>query len=168
MPLPSLSLLMDVIIVLFFLPMVFTTVVLIFTRLRQIRHRAQQRAPVSLVESLPTFKWREGLDLNLDALSTGEKDTNTPHSDTSTKSAGMDSRLVQLVTRALRRPAPPGDGISARHAVIPVKKARHIAKKIFQQKECAICLADFIHDDDVRLLPCGHLFHKVCLSFYSF
>lgn len=158
---------MDIIIALFFLPTIFTTVVLIVTRLRQIRYRAQQRAPQTLVDSLPCFQWREGLDLNIDALATGEKDNSSTAADTDVtrpKSAGMDHRLAAFLSRALRRPAAPENGVSARHTVVPARKARHVAKKIFQQKECAICLSDFLTGDTVRLLPCGHLFHKVsCL-----
>lgn len=160
---------MDIIIALFFLPTIFTTVVLVVTRLRQIRYRAQQRAPQTLVDSLPTFTWREGLDLNIDALANGEKDNNDASTAPTTdaelgrvKSAGMDHRLAAMLSKVLHRPAPAGDGVSARHTVIPVRKARHIAKKIFQQKECAICLSDFVNGDLVRLLPCGHLYHKVC------
>lgn len=156
---------MDIVIALFFLPTIFTTVVLIVTRLRQIRHRAQQRAPQTLVDSLPTFQWRDGLDLNLNALATQEKDSgssgSTQAGDAASKSTGMDHRLAAFLSRALRRPAPPGDGVSARHTVIPVRKASHVAKKIFQQKDCAICLSEFVSGDTVRLLPCGHIYHKV-------
>jgi hypothetical protein len=160
----TISLLMDIIISLFFLPTIFTTVVLILTKVRQIRHRQQQRAPQTLVDSLPTFKWREDLELNLDALLADEKNAEANSAAPSgTVHAGMDSRLAHFLTKALRRPAPPGDGVTARHTVIPARKARHIAKKIFQQKECAICLSDFANDEMVRLLPCGHLFHQVRL-----
>ena len=158
---------MDIIIALFFLPTIFTSVVLIVTRLRQIRHRAQQRAPQTLVDSLPTFQWSEGLDLNIDALVRGEKADEENASAISdiesgrAKSAGMDHRLAAMLSKVLRRPAPAGDGVSARHTVIPARKARHLAKKIFQQKECAICLSDFTTGETVRLLPCGHLYHKV-------
>lgn len=167
---------MDIVIALFFLPTIFTTVVLVVTRLRQIQHRAQQRAPQTLVDSLPTFQWREGLDLNLEALAIEEKGSDPAASagpdGGRAKSAGMDHRLADFLSRALRRPAPPGNGVSARHVVIPVRKARQIAKKIFQQKECVICISDFVHGDTVRLLPCGHLFHKVsslyCIHVFIF
>lgn len=29
---------------------------------------------------------------------------------------------------------------------------------------CTICLRDFVIDDKVRLIPCSHLFHKMCID----
>ena len=30
--------------------------------------------------------------------------------------------------------------------------------------KCTICLSEFEHDEDVRRLPCMHLFHVVCVD----
>jgi hypothetical protein len=40
----------------------------------------------------------------------------------------------------------------------PSKKYR---KKFFHGDECSICLNRFERGDHVRILPCGHLFHKI-------
>lgn len=29
---------------------------------------------------------------------------------------------------------------------------------------CAICIADFVHGDSLRTLPCGHEFHVACID----
>ena len=151
--------LLDIVIMLFFLPTLFTTVVLIVTRVRQIRYRRAQRAPQELVDSLPSFVWREGLQQDIEALEVGEKDVSLPGSETQ-QGRGKRTRrpsvyLSDLLARATRRPG------QTEGSAVPAGKAKHLARKIFSQTECAICLGDFVNGECVKLLPCGHLFHKV-------
>lgn len=32
------------------------------------------------------------------------------------------------------------------------------------EKQCTVCQDDYQDDDDVRILPCGHIFHKDCID----
>ncbi|WWC95673.1 hypothetical protein V866_002538 [Kwoniella sp. B9012] len=37
---------------------------------------------------------------------------------------------------------------------------RHVKRQYFSKDECAICMDNFERGDIVRILPCGHVFHK--------
>ena len=150
---------------LFFLPTLFTTAVIIVSKVRQIRHRQKQRAPQSLVDSLPSFKWRDDLDIDLEALDVGEKDAEMAASEdalaqVTDKSVQRrpysSSKIAKIISKALCSSHFP---IDEQQPLVAGPKVSHLARKIFSQRECAICLADFMTDEDVRLLPCGHLFH---------
>jgi len=39
-----------------------------------------------------------------------------------------------------------------------------IASKSIQPEECPICYCDFSHSDTVRILKCGHSYHKSCVD----
>jgi hypothetical protein len=151
--------LLDIVIMLFFLPTLFTTVVLVITRVRQIRYRRAQRAPQELVDSLPSFVWREGLEHEIDATEVGEKDVSVATGDAQ-QGKGKRARrpsvyLSDLLARAIRRPG------ETESPSVPAGKAKHLARKIFSQTECAICLGDFVTGETVKLLPCGHIYHVV-------
>ncbi|XAR68239.1 hypothetical protein NMG60_11003308 [Bertholletia excelsa] len=32
------------------------------------------------------------------------------------------------------------------------------------QQECSVCLTEFVPEAEINHLPCGHLFHKLCLE----
>ena len=36
--------------------------------------------------------------------------------------------------------------------------------RIFECVECAVCLNDFKHEENLRVLPCGHCFHVECID----
>ena len=151
--------LLDIVIMLFFLPTLFTTVVLVITRVRQIRYRRAQRAPQELVDSLPSFVWREGLEHEIDATEVGEKDVSVATGDAQ-QGKGKRARrpsvyLSDLLARAIKRPG------ETESPSVPAGKAKHLARKIFSQTECAICLGDFVTGETVKLLPCGHIYHVV-------
>jgi len=38
------------------------------------------------------------------------------------------------------------------------------AKHGDEEQECPICLDPFVEGDDIRLLPCGHIFHQKCVD----
>jgi len=44
--------------------------------------------------------------------------------------------------------------------VVPAPSKKY-KKKFFHGDECSICLNRFERGDHVRILPCGHLFHKI-------
>lgn len=151
--------LMDIIILLLFAPSLFTTVVVVLSKIRRLRQRKKQRAPQSLVDTLPSFRWRENLQISdLEKDLEASAGTDEAGSSSMSESAGQSS-ILSFIAQRLRRAS-----TSSAQPTTPTattSKARHLAKKIFSQRECAICLADFVTDDRVRLLPCGHVFHVV-------
>lgn len=157
---------MDIVIMLFFLPTIFTTVVLVITRVRQVRYRRAQRAPKALVDSLPSFRWREGLENDIEALdSLGEKEEDPAASGFSLLGNRRKRResLARMLAKVVRKREPAENVEEEEEGEVPALppyKARHLARKIFSQRECAICLGDFVHDEQVKLLPCGHLYHE--------
>jgi hypothetical protein len=40
------------------------------------------------------------------------------------------------------------------------KRTKSGGKKYFSKDECAICMDSFQRGEVVRILPCGHVFHK--------
>ena len=178
---PPRLLLMDLIVMLFFLPTILTTVVIVLSKIRQMKNRQKQRAPQSLVDSLPSFKWREDLDVDIEALDVQEKGVEATSQEILSVDEGSDAvtktpttppphrsrrtmtapNLSQFISKAIchASSAQLGRKKSLRPVIANPHQIRHLARKIFSQKECAICLADFVTDDGVRLLPCGHIFH---------
>lgn len=196
---------MDVIILLFFLPTFFTMFVIVLSRVRMMRQKAKLRAPRSLVDSLPTFKWRENLEQDLEALEVGEKGGASSSNAASDKTRGADATqnddgdedpataaapsssafsLRTIFQRSVLRRAPVSSvpsqdineraGSTSRSGVaagagaagaaenddLSAHKVKQLARKIFSQRECSICLSDFAVGERVKLLPCGHLFHE--------
>lgn len=126
-----------------------------------------------MVDTLPIFKWSEDLlDTDIEAVGAGEKVTQGEMKLARPEQAHTDdvpsaSRFSPLsaVSRilALRLPSRATTRQQNRRtkrktAVIP-QGAQNLAHKIFSQRECAICLSDFANGEEVRLLPCGHLYH---------
>jgi hypothetical protein len=166
---------MDVIIMLFFLPTVFTTLVIATTKARQYRQRRRLRAPKALVDSLPSFQWSENLSSDIAALDAAAEKAAGNGSQISLGggTAGSDrptTRLVKTLSNALKTyysrrrytgglRSPEFRSADDSPPTISTSKARTLARKIFSQRECAICLSDFVKGDNVKLLPCGHIFH---------
>ena len=157
----------------FFLPTVFTFVILITSRLRRIRYRRKMRAPQAMVDTLPVFKWSEDLlDADIEAVGAGEKATqgelklarpeqahagNLPSASRFSPLSAVSRILaLRLPSRATTRQQ--NRRTKRKTAIIP-QEAQTLAHKIFSQRECAICLSDFTTGEEVRLLPCGHLYH---------
>ena len=133
------------------------------------RQREAERAPPLLVLSLPERIWTPDIVWEKDSDS---ESTASPHSTTSpTADGGPTSSAL-----------PPPPPISPAQIVTPPavdvvnplpelslasgsrKKARSksavSAKKYFSKDECAICMDAFQSGEIVRILPCGHVFHK--------
>lgn len=45
----------------------------------------------------------------------------------------------------------------------PVKYQSFILEKDFETNECIICLENIMKGEEVTIIECGHLYHKVCL-----
>lgn len=56
--------------------------------------------------------------------------------------------------------------------IAPQQVVGSLATKIFfeskrqenEQQECAICLEDYVDEDELRILPCKHEFHIICID----
>ncbi|KAL7008964.1 hypothetical protein EMMF5_001711 [Cystobasidiomycetes sp. EMM_F5] len=131
---------------------------------------------VSLVDSLPTFRWSESLldhdgDASMITVS-AEKPRDTSLAEGGKQVSAQSKARFTSLSKQLARAvfwrsrsyfaADPTVIIdnSKEAALLSSRQTRALAHKIFSQRECAICLSDFVNDDDVRLLPCGHLFHQ--------
>lgn len=60
-------------------------------------------------------------------------------------------------------------GLSAREIAaalpaMPFSEARNFLVDGVSRTECTICLGDFADDDEVRALPCVHIFHSACID----
>ncbi|GAA95299.1 uncharacterized protein L969DRAFT_92441 [Mixia osmundae IAM 14324] len=175
--------LMDLCLLLLFLPSVLTLLTLGLHRVRVARRRRQDRAPKHAVESLPCILWSEHLDDDLEkaereGLSTAEvlKSHATPTSWLARIGLRARTVLHDAKTYVLLRPttaaheddaslqdaSPEASGSSAPlQAVSAASLTPAARKRIFGQRECSICLCDFEVGEAVRVLPCGHLFHQV-------
>ncbi|PVH67655.1 hypothetical protein DL98DRAFT_639239 [Cadophora sp. DSE1049] len=38
------------------------------------------------------------------------------------------------------------------------------ATTVFQENQCAICISDFVANEEVRVLPCDHRYHPACID----
>ena len=47
---------------------------------------------------------------------------------------------------------------------MPFSEARNFLVDGVSRTECTICLGDFADDDEVRALPCVHIFHSACID----
>lgn len=96
-----------------------------------ISQRDRDRAPPMVVFSLPERIWTPEI--------VWEKDDDVP-----AVAAASPSDEAVASTSAPTAP------------VVAPKKQQYYSKD-----ECAICMEAFVRGDSVRILPCGHVFHKV-------
>lgn len=175
-------------------------------RFRMARQREANRAPPTVVLSLPERIWtpdivwekdddeeqadedeedqaeRNGLDNGLDASNAklpthgaGETSPSKLSRNPSTRSTMSahgriersepslaPSRPSTSRTRSqdLLMSAATGAGAPKPKRSKPRTKSAVSAKKYFSKDECAICMDNFRRGDVVRILPCGHVFHK--------
>lgn len=62
-------------------------------------------------------------------------------------------------------PAPPSNKGLKKKALESLPKIPYEPSKIEKLAECAICLAEFVEGEEVRILPqCGHGFHASCID----
>lgn len=110
-----------------------------------------------------------------------EKEDSSDTESTHTITPQSQTQTVTATTPASDLPQPPpispaeivtppalpiSDPLATTSSTLPVKtnakKDRTKSQtKYFSKDECAICMDSFARGDVVRILPCGHVFHKV-------
>jgi len=70
--------------------------------------------------------------------------------------------LVQIAQQMERQQAPPGATKSQISQLKALKYKEGLIEK--DSANCAICLADYEDDEELRYLPCNHHFHSECVD----
>jgi hypothetical protein len=125
------------------------------------RQKKLDRAPATIVSNLPERVWTpEGWEKDDDDLvEVGRKnpttDEETPLLPPETGGPATLGTLSVPVPKPLDSAE---DGQPEATSSTPTPQpTRH---KYFSKDECAICLQSFQRGDRIRILPCGHIFHK--------
>lgn len=174
--------LIDFGILLLLLPSFMTVVTIIVHRIRMVRQRRKERAPQLVVLGLPCLIWRgngqpwekvEGPDVDpgpgnggaasaspsrpfvSDDLESGRAGETMPLLDEDEDGAGPS----QHSQTSVKTQPSVENGITATRPVNPASFLPP-GRTYFSTDECAICLSDFVDGDRVRILPCGHIFHR--------
>ena len=155
--------LLDLLLLVLFLPSLLTLLTVFTQRLRVIRQQQLDRAPRDAVARLPVFIWGEQEKPADD--STARADDEERAVGTLTESTPLlrpelgeerRSRLGRFMPRWTRR-------LVGLH-VDPKGKSTELAprqtRRYDTSAECAICLCDFVKGERVMVLPCGHIFHE--------
>ncbi|CZT53227.1 uncharacterized protein RSE6_14699 [Rhynchosporium secalis] len=55
--------------------------------------------------------------------------------------------------------------ISVASVVETIQDLKMVAERVLSnEEECSICISDFVDDEEIRLLPCSHRFHRACID----
>lgn len=159
-PLLNLALLM------LLLPSFMTFSTVIVHRIRMAQRRRKERAPELVVSSLPCAIWRKN-GLKFDGVSEPtQKAQSRSTSQTSVAAPGgpssMLDRDVELAEQHTQGGL--GDTETTTTTAPPSLEPQPEARVFYSSDECPICLCNFEEGEMVRLLPCQHLFHKICVD----
>jgi hypothetical protein len=134
--------------------------------------READRAPPLLVLSLPERIWTPDIIWEKEE-SDSDSNASTPTSPSpKRKTAQSDTLLIpppptispsEITTPPLTSiPEASASTSAAISEVVRGKKRTKsgVSKKYFSKDECAICMDNFQKGEVVRILPCGHVFHK--------
>lgn len=174
--------LIDFGIILLLLPSFMTVITIIVHRIRMVRQRRKERAPELVVLGLPCLIWRgngqpwekvEGPDVdpgpgNGISSEASESSNGRPFVSDDLE-AGRAGETIPLLAEDENGAGPsqrshtsvkmPDDSPTATRPVNP-SSFLPPGRTYFSTDECAICLCDFVDGDRVRILPCGHIFHR--------
>lgn len=161
------------------MPSLFLIATVAAHRMRVARQREANRAPPTVVLSLPERIWspdivweKDDSDSDKEASIKGVQTQTAP--DTSGTSVEIDPVLpgVAAGDSAVSDPSTVGeqsdsaaDDEAEPPAVVVAPPRRHgkqrrQSKRYYSKDECAICMDNFQKGEIVRILPCGHVFHK--------
>ena len=131
------------------------------------RVREAERAPPLVVLSLPERVWSPDIVWEKDSDSETNSTPTTPRIDSTASSDPTQTSIPPPphITPSEISTPPPFDipepiasGSKNRKSQAGVNA--HSGKKYFGKDECAICMDSFHRGEIVRILPCGHVFHK--------
>lgn len=126
-------------VVILILPSCLTFVTLLIHRIRMARAAQRDRAPETIVKSLPWRVWNgTGWEKHEGTTAHGAHSSGAHDSDLESGPSDHSSSSPSTSHETLN------------HAPIPWCES---------QAECAICLSEFVKGDRVRELPCHHIFH---------
>ncbi|KIJ54986.1 hypothetical protein M422DRAFT_24845 [Sphaerobolus stellatus SS14] len=144
--------------ILLFLPSMLTLSTLLIHRLRAARAARRERAPEDVVHNLPWRVW-EGQQTVVELEKLLDKPKLEPDHQAE---QDQDQNQNQSLEEGAAGSSEPSSSRTDSEGVISAEGPLTAEESHWYdtQGECAICLEDFVKGDEVRVLPCRHIFHK--------
>ncbi|PWN25774.1 hypothetical protein BDZ90DRAFT_62584 [Jaminaea rosea] len=172
--------LLNLALLLLLLPSLMTFSTVIVHRVRLMHRRRKERAPELVVLNLPCatwsktgLKWEQGSGVGAAVGGAGEKKLSRREQLMRKLRRGAGTRSgSEEATPLLDASHRPSDleaqqdqtGASSSSVPIAERREQQQQRLYYSAEECPICLSNFAEGEQVRLLPCSHLFHKACVD----